>query len=407
VRPANQFRPPETAEIAIIGGGVIGLTIARALARRGVQDVVVIEKNQFGREASWAAGGILAPQVETGESDEFFRLACASRDLYPQFAAELRAESDVDVEFDTTGTLYVGFTDQDEAELRRRLEWQQVEGLRAEWLTGEDARRMEPCLSETVRCALRFPDDYQIENRKLLEALIVANQERGVHLVSACGVLSLTFEDMRICGVETSNGFISARQVVMAAGAWSSTINLPETIAIEPIRGQMLCFKSEPKFARHVIYSSRGYLIPRHDGRLLAGSTAERAGFDKRVTEDGTRAIKSLAGEIAPVVNGMPILDSWAGFRPRSADGLPVLGSSETVKGLFYATGHYRNGILLAPITGELIADEIIAGTRSSIPKAFLPQRFSQKSDREEGRSNRSAQADVTELNFDTATFVT
>lgn len=381
MRSPNQFRPSETAEIVIVGGGVIGLTIARALAMRGARDILVIERNQFGRESSWAAGGILAPQVEADKSDEFFRLACASRDLYPQFAAELRSESGVDVELDTTGTLYVGFSEQDEAELRRRLEWQQAEGLRSEWLSGDDARRLEPCLSQAVRCALHFPDDYQIENRKLLEALVVANQEIGVRLLSDCEVLDLAFEDEHVSGVETSNGFIGASKVVMAAGAWSSTIALPDTLEIEPIRGQMLCFNTEPSFARHVIYSSRGYLVPRHDGRVLAGSTAERAGFDKRVTEEGTRAIKALAGEIAPVISELPILDSWAGFRPRASDGLPVLGSSGTVNGLFYATGHYRNGILLAPITGELIADEIAAGTRTGIPEAFLPQRFSSKAD--------------------------
>lgn len=365
-----------SAEVVIVGGGVIGLTIARALAMRGVRDILLIEKNEFGREASWAAGGILAPQVEADHPDDFFRLACASRDLYPQFTGELVSESGIDVEFDTTGTLYVGFDDKDEIELRRRLEWQLSEGLRVAWLSGDEARREEACLSAAVRCALRFPDDHQIENRKLLEALIRANRKLSVRELNQCEALRLTAGHDEVSGVETSQGFISTRKVVIAAGAWTSMLDLPESIFVEPIRGQMLCFKTEPQFARHVIYSSRGYLVPRHDGRLLAGSTSERAGFEKRVTDDGVSQINSLAREIAPTLAGLPCIDSWAGFRPRAGDGLPVLGASDRIKGLFYATGHFRNGILLAPITGDLIADEITHGRRSSLLEPFRSARW-------------------------------
>jgi glycine oxidase len=146
----------------------------------------------------------------------------------------------------------------------------------------------------------------------------------------------------------------------------------------------MLCFKSAPNFARHVIYSSRGYLIPRHDDRLLAGSTSERAGFEKNVTEEGMNTIHTLAREIVPAIARLPLLDSWAGFRPRAVDGWPVLGASESVDGLFYATGHFRNGILLAPITGELIADEIVREAHSPFLEGFSPQRFGQTANRDE-----------------------
>ena len=215
------------AEVVIIGGGVIGLTIARALARRGVREVTVIEKNEFGREASWAAGGILAPQVEADQADDFFRLACASRDMYLQFANDLMAESDMDVELDTTGTLYVGFTDKDEAELRRRFEWQRAEGLRVEWLSGDEARQLESCLSDKVGCALRFPDDYQVENRKLLAALLTANERVGVRLIRNCEARVLRIDGSKVAGLETSQGFIDTGTVVIAAGAWSSLIVFP------------------------------------------------------------------------------------------------------------------------------------------------------------------------------------
>jgi len=366
-------------EVAIIGGGVIGLSIARALTHRGVRDVAIIERHECGREASWAAGGILAPQIEADARDDFFRLACASRDLYPQFAADLQAESGIDVELDTTGTMYVAFSEDEEAELRHRLEWQRTQGLRVEWLTGDEARAVEPCLSTNVRFALRFPDDYQVDNRKLVEALLIANQRQGVRLLTNCGVRKIQITDGAVTGMQTELGFLSAKQIVVAAGAWSSSIQAEEALFprldIEPVRGQMLCFNA-PGFAGHVIYSARGYIIPRRDGRLLAGSTSEHVGFDKRVTEAGVERITSMAIEIAPALQDTSIIDSWAGFRPRAKDDLPVLGFVEDVTGLFYATGHYRNGILLAPITGELIAATIVNQTTPPIPSAFHPARF-------------------------------
>ena len=370
--PANQ-----SAEVAIIGGGVIGLSIARALAHRGMRDVVVIERHECGREAPWAAGGIPAPQIEADARDDFFRRACASRDLYPQFAAELNAESGIDVELNTIGTMYVAFSEAEEAELRHRLAWQRTQGLRVEWLTGEEARAAEPCLSTNVRSALRFPDDYQVDNQKLVEALVIANQRQGVRLITGCGVRKIQIADGAVTGMQTELGFLSAKKIVVAAGAWSSSIEaeaaLLPRLDVEPVRGQMLCFNA-PGFARQVIYSSRGYIIPRRDGRLLAGSTSEHVGFDKRVTEGGVDAIRSMAIEIAPALQNISIIDSWAGFRPRAQDDLPVLGPVDGVKGLFYATGHYRNGILLAPITGEMIASAIVGD--SSTWTAFSPQRF-------------------------------
>lgn len=365
--------------MVIIGGGVIGLAIARALGRRGLRDLIVIEKNQFGREASWAAGGILAPQVEADRADDFFRLARASRDLYRGFATALQDETAIDVELDTTGTLYLAFTEAQEKELRARYAWQQSEGLEVEWLDDADARRLEPNLSDEVRCALRFPNDFQIENRRLVEALVSANQKAGARMLAHTEVTSIAIEQQRVTGVETSRGFIGARVVVLAAGAWSSTVDLPVRIAVRPIRGQMLCFKTESQFARHVIYSSRGYLIPRRNRRLLAGSTNEDVGFEKRVTDGGVSEIKSMAREIMPALIDLPLADSWAGFRPRTADGLPVLGPSRKTSGLFYATGHYRNGILLAPITGELIGEAIAAGNSSPLLQAFSPDRLCQK----------------------------
>jgi glycine oxidase len=228
-----------------------------------------------------------------------------------------------------------------------------------------------------VRCGLRFPNDWQVENRRLVDALRRANEKAQVRLIANCSVDELRLEHGRVIGVATSAGFVAAPIVVIAAGAWTSLIkSMPLDVEIEPVRGQMLCFKARPQIARHVIYSSRGYLVPRRDWRLLAGSTTERAGFDKCVTGEGVGSIKSMAREIVPAIADLELADSWAGFRPRAADDLPVLGPLEEVAGLFYATGHYRNGILLAPITGELIAGAILNGVVPPMLEAFTPNRL-------------------------------
>src|SRR5580765_316336 len=178
---SNQF--PTDSKIIIVGGGVIGLSIARSLNLRGAREVTVIERGEFGREASWAAGGILAPQVEADAADDFLRLVCASRDLYPSFAAALLNETGIDIELDTTGTLYVAFSEVEEREFRARFDWQRGEGLAIEWLSGDEARALEPSLSQEVRCALRFPNDFQVENRRLIEALLASNRNSGVRLI--------------------------------------------------------------------------------------------------------------------------------------------------------------------------------------------------------------------------------
>jgi glycine oxidase len=209
----------------------------------------------------------------------------------------------------------------------------------------------------------------------LCEALVISNRKLGTRLLDHCEVRNVQVDSGEVRGVETSKGFVGASAVVIAAGAWSSAVDPAATLQVEPVRGQMLCFRPEPQLTRHVIYSSRGYLIPRRNGRLLAGSTSECVGFDKRVNAEGREAISSMAAEIAPSVATLCPTDSWAGFRPRASDDLPVLGMSDAIAGLCYATGHYRNGILLAPITGELVAEAIISGAASALIAPFLPNR--------------------------------
>jgi len=351
-------------DIVIVGGGVIGLTIARALALRGVRDVCLVERGRLGTEASWAAAGMLLPQVEADAPDEFFNLACQSRDLYPAFAAALREETGIDIELDTTGTLYLALTEHDHEEIEKRYGWQTRAGFAVERLSGAEARELEPCISEATLGVLRFPKDIQVENRRLLSALANSVTKLGVDIATQTTVDSLIIEGNRVRGVQTSRGAINCPTVVIAAGTWSSFIKSVPAPAIEPIRGQMICLEAKPQLTRHVIYSPRGYIVPRQDGRLLAGSTSEHAGFAKCVTAGGIATILRNALDISPAITGLPIVDTWAGLRPRAAGGLPVIGPCVEIDGLFYATGHYRNGILLAPLTGELISKAIVSSQR-------------------------------------------
>lgn len=388
------------ADVAVVGGGVAGLAAARELARRGLS-VVVLDGGgaRRGACASNAAAGMLAPQAEADRADELFELLCASRDMYRDFAEALREESGVCIELDTTGTLYLAFTEEDEREASKRFEWQTRAGLEVERLTAEEARALEPQVSTRVRSALRFPNDWQVENRLLMRALRASAERYGARViegVEAYGVY--VTPDGRARGVVTlKGGTFHADAVVFAAGAWNSCLRklftptftckleearLADDPSVEPVRGQMLSFRqpsaAEP-FARHVVYSPRGYVVPRRDGRLLAGSTTEHAGFDASVTEGGVQTIKKNAVEIVPAVASLALEDSWAGLRPRAPDGLPVIGESAEVKGLFYATGYYRNGILLAPASGRIVADLLTRGATNLAPRAltaFSPARW-------------------------------
>jgi len=372
------IRANETADVVVIGGGVIGLSVARAIAGRGIASVMLIERAGLGAEASFAAAGMLAPQAEADRADDFFNLACQSREMYSAFAAALKEETGTDIELDTTGTIYLAFTEHDLQETEQRYEWQTRAALPVEKLSGKEVRALEPCIAENVRAALRFPLDGQVENRRLLIALATTNEKLGVRVVTGTSVESLRLERDRITGVETSRGFVTTQKVVIAAGAWTNFIKAQSTpnLRIQPVRGQMVCFETNPRIAQHVIYSPRGYVVPRRDGRLLAGSTTEHAGFDKRVTASGVHTILSHALEISPRISSLPLIDSWAGLRPRAGDNLPVLGPVAEIDGLFFATGHYRNGILLAPITGELIAGLIVDNVVSPWFGSFAPNRF-------------------------------
>jgi len=375
-------------DILIVGGGIIGLSLAWSLRKCGVDKITILEQNECGREASSAAAGILAPQAEADCADDFFRFCQESRDLYPQFAEDLFSETDVDVELDRTGTLYLAFTEKDAEELGNRYTWQKNANLSVEKLSAKEVLEIEPNVSSDVLFGLRFPLDWQVENRKIIEALIklLPKQKGSVQKpVNSDGSFSgtarrLLLEGDRVMGVETDLGVLSAPIVVIASGAWTSLIedkfNLLSDIKIKPMRGQMLAFNDNYKLFRHVIYSPRGYLVPRKNNRILVGATVEDVGFDSRTTGAGAASLLNTAFEIAPEFKNLSLKKTWAGLRPFAADGLPVLGAIPEIENLFIATAHYRNGILLAPKTAEILADKIVGNVESKYLEIFNPRRF-------------------------------
>jgi glycine oxidase len=381
----------ERADVAVVGGGVAGLAAARELARRGLS-VAVVEDNRAG-SASRAAAGMLAPQAEADRADELFELLSASRDMYMDFTAAVSAESGISVEIEFTGTLYLALNEEDEEEVERRFAWQSSAGLEVNRLTARQARQLEPNVSADVRVALRFGRDWQVESKRLTIALDAAAEACGVRIIRAVEARGVLVKAGRAAGVVTAEGELEAGAVVFAAGAWNSWLHkfspgenpyLCDDPRVEPVRGQILCYRQpegQTPLVRHVVYGPRGYVVPRREGRLLAGSTSEPGVYESRVTEEGTRSIAARAAELTPAVATLEVEDSWAGLRPRAQDGLPVLGESADVRGLFYSTGFYRNGILLAPAAGEIVADLVTnRATRlsPSLLKTFSPARFYQ-----------------------------
>ena len=365
-------------DLLIVGGGIIGCTIAWEAARRG-RRVIVIERGEVGGAATHAAGGMLAPLSEADRDTPFLRLCQLSAALYPGFVSLLRESVDLDVEYRTEGTLYLSLSESDDIELESRYRWQCDSGFNVQRLSSSELHQLEPALNPAVRWALFFPQDCQINNRLLISAVRRAALSQGVIFRTGKSVDRLLIEkamgQSSILGVVTEAGNIAADQVVLAAGSWSSRIEGAPATGVEPVRGQMIAVVNTSPPVRHVVYSHRGYLVPRLDGRLIAGSTTEEVGFDCRHTDAGISTITANATEMLPDFTKQPVIEKWAGLRPRAADHLPILGADPHIRGLFHATGHYRNGILLAPLTARVIVDLLTGRSPEIDPHPFLPGR--------------------------------
>lgn len=347
----------------VVGGGVIGCAIARHLALRGAR-VRVLERGEPGAEASWAAAGLLAPLVEADGPGPFLDLLLRGREAYPGFSEAIREETGIDIGYSDVGTLALALSDPDEREMERRFAWQVAAGLPVERLTADEARALELALTGELRWALRFSGDHQVDNRELARALRDAAERAGADIRTGVAVKRLSWSGGRLAGVELASGKrMEAGAVVLAAGCWAGCVGgLPRPVPVIPVHGQIVAMDGSPQRFRHCIDTPRVYLVPRAGGRLIAGATVERGVWRKAVTPAGLCSLLPAATEIAPWIGELPLVETWSGLRPGTPDDLPVLGADPEVPNLFYATGHYRNGILLAPLTGRVVGELVLGG---------------------------------------------
>lgn len=347
-------------DIAVVGGGLVGCSVAREAALRGMR-VVVLERGVPGGEASTAAAGMLSPTVGSHEPGPFSELLLRCGRMYPDYVAALREETGIDVAYSDEATLYLSLTEADDAVLEERYGWQEAAGLGTERLDAAAARALEPAINPEVRWGLRFSGDHQVDNRLLSRAAWIAAARTGAEFRIGAEAAALVHRGDRVGGVRLATGeAIEAERVVLAGGAWTSLLGgLPRELPVVPVRGQIVSIESAPPVFRHVVDSPRCYTVPRADGRLLVGSTAEWVGYRKAVTPRGIRGLLDAATEIAPSLLDAPIAETWSGLRPWSADGMPILGADPDLPGLFYATGHSRHGILLAPLTARMVVQAL------------------------------------------------
>lgn len=369
-----------TPPVLIVGGGTIGLATGFELARHGTP-VTIFEKNAAGRGTSWQAAGMLAPDCEIGfEELDLYALGRESLRRWPDFARAVEDASGQSVDYRDDGTLIVA-DDRDAAEeIRRLYEFQREHGLDVEWLTGAEAREVEPFVAPRLSAAVHVPADHQVDNRRLMGALKAAVQKAGGTLHEHTEVAAIA-PDADAPAVVTADGTrVEGQAVVVAAGVWSRTLDglTPDaTPPVRPVKGQMIQLQMERPFGlEHVIRGPDAYLAPKSNGRLVIGATSEEMGFDTTVTAGGMYDLLEGAWEVVPGIYDLPVDETWAGLRPASRDHAPLLGPS-AAPGVVMATGHYRHGILLTPVTAQEIAACIRTGETSDWIAPFSPTRFS------------------------------
>lgn len=363
-------------DVIVIGGGVIGCSIAWRLAQAGLK-VTVIERGRVGCEASRAAAGMLSPQGGAESGGAFFELCLRSRAMYREFGQELTEASGVDIEYKDEGTLFVVVEGEDQAEKTKWAQWQLEAGLPLEHLSADEILEIEPAVTQSAAGAIFLPQEHQVENRRLMDALEVAIRRAGVELMEGSEVTAITTGSGRVTGVLCGGERLPADLVVAAAGTWSSQLLEPLglNVRIIPALGQMIAVRGRACRIDRVVHSSKVYVVPRRDGRILIGATVEYTGFQKQVTVKGMSYLLSAATQIVPSLEECEIVEAWSGLRPDTIDHLPILGASG-VNNLTLATGHFRNGILLAPMTAALIAETLINGRQPDEMAPFSVDRL-------------------------------
>ncbi|HEX7665312.1 MAG TPA: glycine oxidase ThiO [Polyangiaceae bacterium] len=350
--------------VAVIGGGVMGCATAVELAERGA-DVVLLERAIPGAEASSAAAGILGAQMESHGPGPLVDLFVEARDGYQAWTTALREATGIDSGWRKSGVLHVEYSEQGGEALRDLVGWQAKAGLRAELVDGARAKEIEPELSNDVKAAAYFPDDAQVDPPALLRALVAMTAKAGVRVRSGSTVERVIVENGKCVGVALAGGEereLRADAVVLAAGSWSSLVpGAKDAFAeVKPARGQIVLLEERPPKLRTIVTGGGAYVVPRGDGRVVCGSTLEMVGFQRDVTAGGVQSILNRSLAIAPSLASASFSKTWSSFRPMSVGDAPLIGKSD-LPGLFLATGHFRNGILLAKLTAERVTAAIYA----------------------------------------------
>jgi glycine oxidase len=370
-------------DVVIVGGGIIGASCALALAEEGMR-VVVLDRQEPGREASGAAAGMLSPAPHLPGDEALAPLASESLRLYPNFIHSIELISQKRANYSRKGAIEVFFGADGPAERDRSVESCRRLGLDAEAISATEARHREPAIASTARAATFFAAEESVEPRALFDAALEAARALGVEIRAHCTVHSLAIERDRCTGVMIEDERLPAGNVVVAAGCFSRQL-FPESsywgrrvapfVPTRPVRGQLLALMPRDTRLACPVRSTRGYLVPRSSGTIIAGSTVEEAGFDKRTTIEGLQRIRKAAVELVPDLASAEIVESWCGLRPGTPDALPILGPIN-IEGIILATGHFRNGILLAPVTAQLVKDWITSKAPSLPVEAYSPRRF-------------------------------
>jgi glycine oxidase len=362
-------------DAAIAGGGLIGASIALELARAGLR-IGLFDRQEPGQEASWAGAGILSPAPEGAAMISLVPVAKASMAIYPEFVRMVEETSGQSVGYRPKGTLQAIFMRDAREELSTVIALHHGLGLKAEPLRADDARELEPALSEELEAAVLRPEEASVDNRALTQAVLEAARRSGVQFFAGSEVEAVWREGSRCLGLHLKNEKIEAQWTVIAAGCFSANIEGVAAFApVRPAKGQMIALRADHLNIERVLWSEKIYLVPRNDGRVLAGATVEYAGFEKGLTAGGLEKILAGALELAPGLANARVEETWAGLRPDSPDHLPILGPTD-LDGLLIATGHFRGGILLAPITARLVREWVTQQRVSVDWDRFSPMRF-------------------------------
>ena len=344
------------SDILVVGGGIIGMLTARELSLAGMK-VTIVDQGKAGQESSWAGGGIISPLYPWRYSDAVSDLAQWGQAFYPELIEEIRSATGLDAELIQNGLLMID--EEHEAASIWAKKWQS----NLQHIDSKDIYELEPELSPELvndRKAIWMPDVRQVRNPRLVKATKKYLLKQGVNFLEQTEVTGFIQNDHKITGVTTSTGDIAADKVLIAGGAWSANLLKNIAINVEPVKGQMILFKTEPDKIKRITLSQDRYVIPRKDGRVLVGSTLEHTGFDKTTTQTARKELMQEAYRIAPCLKDAKVEHHWAGLRPGSTNGIPYICSVPEVEGLYLNAGHYRNGVVLGPASARLAADIIL-----------------------------------------------